>query len=109
MSAPNPTPTTDLDVSALEVAMELARTSETDWPRDLANGLNSDARAHEPRWNEVLGPTKARGTPNGLVVHHGETVGSWGDPDRVDMTFSVTKSFLAVLCGIAVGLSLIHI
>lgn len=96
------------DPAILEDAVERARTSETDWPRDLANGLRSDARVDEPRWGEVLGPTQERGDPNGVVLHRGRTVAEWGEPDRADMTFSVTKSFLAALTGVALGDGLIR-
>ena len=37
----------------------------------------------------------------GVVLRHGYVVATWGDPDRVDMTFSVTKTFLTTLVGIA--------
>src|SRR3954451_25436093 len=36
-----------------------------------------------------------------LIVHRGYVVAEWGEPMRVDMTHSVTKSFLSSLVGIA--------
>jgi CubicO group peptidase (beta-lactamase class C family) len=42
-----------------------------------------------------------RGAPNGLVLHRGLIVAEWGDTTRVDMTFSVAKSYLSLLAGIA--------
>ena len=90
------------DADALAAAVAFAAEAETPWPIDLAAGLNSDPRSREPPpWNEVLGPTKPRGGPNGLVVRGGRVAASWGDPERVDMTFSVTKSYLALLAGVA--------
>lgn len=100
-------PRTGFEPAALARAVQIAAEAETPWPIDLALGLSSDDGIHEPRWNEVLGPTQARGAPNGLVLHQGETVARWGEPDRVDMTFSVTKSFLALLTGLALGDGLI--
>ena len=49
-----------------------------------------------------IGPIKDRGDPTGLIIHHGYIVAEWGDPLRVDMANSVTKSFLSSVVGIAV-------
>lgn len=93
----------------LAAAVAFALEAETKWPRELDRGLNSDALSQEPPpWNEVLGKTKARGGPSGLIRQHGQSLATWGDPTRVDMTFSVTKSFLALLAGIALGDGLIR-
>jgi CubicO group peptidase (beta-lactamase class C family) len=100
--APDAAPGASFDAARLRDAVALAERSETNWPRELDKGINSDTRAHEPKWNEVIGPTQARGDPNGTIWHGGKRVASWGDPNRVDMTFSVTKSFLSLLAGIAV-------
>ncbi|MEM7254735.1 MAG: serine hydrolase [Pseudomonadota bacterium] len=95
-------------MATLQDIVAYANEAESPWPRDLGEGLNSDARNNEPPpWNEVLGPTRPRGGPAGLVRRGGDTLIEWGDIDRVDMTFSVTKSFLALLAGIAVGDGLI--
>ncbi|MCP5156578.1 MAG: serine hydrolase [Ectothiorhodospiraceae bacterium] len=94
---------------ALAAAERFALAAETPWPVELGAGLAADPDSNEPPpWNEVLGPTRDRGGPNGLVVRGGRVVASWGDPSRVDMTFSVTKSYLAVVAGIAVGDGLIR-
>ena len=45
--------------------------------------------------------------PNGLLLQHGRIVASWGDTRRVDMTFSVAKSYLSLLAGLAVADGLI--
>ncbi|MFQ5744981.1 MAG: serine hydrolase domain-containing protein, partial [Acidobacteriota bacterium] len=42
------------------------------------------------------------------VVRHGYIVAEWGDTRRVDMTFSVTKSYLSTLAGIALDRGLIR-
>ena len=54
-----------------------------------------------PPYNKLLGPVFTRGPSCGLVRQHGETLCSWGDTDRPDMTFSVTKTYLAMVAGIA--------
>lgn len=52
-------------------------------------------------YHSILGPTKKRGETNGLIVKDGYIIASWGDTKRVDMTFSVTKSYLSAVTGIA--------
>ncbi len=97
------------DAGKLADAIAFAERAETAWPRELESGLNADPTANEPApWNEVLGPTKSRGGPNGLVIRNGRIAGSWGDTTRVDMTYSATKSYLALLTGIAVADGLIR-
>ena len=56
--------------------------------------------AREP-FHEILGPTKERGVPAGMIIKNGYVVAKWGDIKRVDMTFSVTKSFLSTVAGLA--------
>ena len=51
---------------------------------------------------------KPRGDLTGIVVRHGYIVAEWGEPDRVDVTNSVTKSFLSSVVGAAFDRSLIH-
>lgn len=93
----------------LAEAVTFAEASETHWPVELSAGLNADPNVREPApWNEVLGPTKNRGGPNGLIIRGGKVVARWGDTARVDMTFSVAKSYLALLAGIALGRGLIR-
>src|SRR5262249_18003195 len=56
-----------------------------------------------PPHNEILGPVRPRGGPNGLVQRGGVVVARWGDTQQVDFTFSVAKSYLSLLAGIAVA------
>lgn len=58
-------------------------------------------------WSAVLGPVSERGPSAGLVLKKGRIVGQWGDTGRPDMTFSIAKSYLAVLTGLAVDDGLI--
>lgn len=86
----------------------LATASEVDWPRDLDKApLPGLTELEPPPWNEVLGPLFPRGGPNGIVLKEGRTVVEWGDPDRCDLTFSIAKSYLSILAGIALGDGLI--
>lgn len=90
----------------LKAAATLAQTSEIDWPRDLAQALEQGV-LDAPPYNIPRGPVAVRGGTNGLVLRHGETVVSWGNIERPDFTFSVAKSYLALLAGIAIGDGLI--
>lgn len=86
--------------SALAQAAAYAQENETDWGTDLAAVIAHNNELEAP-WNDILGPTQDRGGPAGLIVRHGMIVQEWGDVRRVDMSFSVSKSYLALLAGIA--------
>lgn len=94
------------DAALLAEAVALAEAHETPWPRDLRAHIEA-GHFEPPPLNAILGPVTPRGGPNGLVLHRGRVVARWGDTRRVDMTFSVAKSYLAILAGIAVGEGLI--
>ena len=68
-----------------------------------------DFSGHGERWGEIIGPMpKERGAPNGVVIRNGYVVSEWGDTDRVDLTFSVTKSFVSAVAGLAFDRGLIR-
>jgi CubicO group peptidase (beta-lactamase class C family) len=93
-------------MNALDEAIGYALSHETPWPRDLRAHLESGFFEPPPD-NEVLGPIRPRGGPNGMVLWRGEAVARWGDTRQVDFTFSVAKSYLSLLAGIAVADGLI--
>ena len=98
-----------MDSAKLAEAIAFARAHESLGARDLAGGLASVGPSNEPpEWREVTGPTRPRGAPNGLILRHGSLVAEWGDSEQVDLTFSATKSYLAVLAGVAVARGLIR-
>ena len=90
-------------------AVAFAEAEETAWPRalDRAGALPGLTEIEPPPWNEVLGPLFPRGGPNGLILRGGRIAASWGETDRADLTFSIAKSYLAVLAGLAIGDGLI--
>ena len=51
--------------------------------------------------NAVLGPLKPMGGVNGLVVRGGYLAAEFGDTLRTDMTYSVAKSYLSTVAGLA--------
>ncbi|MDO9712052.1 serine hydrolase domain-containing protein [Paracraurococcus lichenis] len=95
-----------LDPAALSAAVDFALGHESPWPRDIRAHLEAGFFEGPPD-NAILGPVRPRGGPNGLVLRHGRLAARWGDTRQVDMTFSVAKSYLAILAGIAVGDGLI--
>lgn len=50
---------------------------------------------------EVVGPLLDGRGASGVVVRGGAVLASWGDPARVEMAFSATKSVLALVAGVA--------
>jgi CubicO group peptidase (beta-lactamase class C family) len=92
---------TGFDPEKLEAAVKLARKSETHWRRELGEQLFHDA-VLEPASAAPLGPTLDRSGPSGLILRHGYVVAEWGETDRVEMAFSITKSYLSTVAGLAV-------
>jgi len=82
------------DQARLTDAIAFAEAHESPWPRDLekAGDVPGLSQFERPPWNEALGPFKPRGGTNGILLKGGRIVGRWGDPGRVDMTFSIAKS-----------------
>ncbi len=95
-----------MDSARLRQAVEFAVASESKAPRDLALA-HYQTFGREP-FGEAVGAFRERGDPTGIVVRGGYIVAEWGDPHRVDMTFSVTKSFLSTVVGVAVDRGLIR-
>ena len=97
---------------ALEAAVAFAVAHESPWPRSLfyPDGRyvgNVEWNETGP-WSEVVGPVRERGGPAGLILRHGRIIAEWGDIARSDVTFSIAKSYLAVVAGIAADEGLIR-
>jgi len=95
-----------LDGGRLKEAVAFAVASETRAPRDLALE-HALSYAREP-YDDPIGPFKERGPATGVILRHGYVVAEWGEPSRVDMTFSVSKSFLSAVVGVAYDRGLIQ-
>lgn len=87
------------DEASLQQAVDFAVENENSVERDLRIAILKGF-SHEP-YHELAGPVRKRGGPAGMIVKDGYIVASWGDLDRVDMTFSVTKSYLSTVAGLA--------
>lgn len=93
------------DPEALDAAVAFAMARDSHWPRSLfyPDGRyvgNVEWNETGP-WSEVVGPVRERGGPAGVILKGGRRVAEWGDPTRPDVSFSVAKSYLAVLAGLA--------
>ncbi len=87
-----------MNADDIENAVEYAKDNESSNSRDLNIHLNT--RTNEP-YNNIIGPVKERGPMTGMIIKDGYLVAEWGEPHRVDMTFSVSKSFLSTIVGVA--------
>jgi CubicO group peptidase (beta-lactamase class C family) len=95
-----------MDPRLVERAVAFAKENQNKESKDLAAVIWS-SWGREPGFR-ILGPTRHRGDTNGMILRHGYIVAEWGDTRRVDMTFSVTKSFLSTLAGLALDRGLIR-
>jgi hypothetical protein len=91
---------------AVAAAVAHAEAYDSPWVRNLNQHLNA-GHFEPPPWNEIIGPTRGRGGPSGVILSGGRIVAEWGTPWRPDMTFSVAKSFISVCVGLAVDDGLI--
>jgi len=95
-----------LDPAKLQTAIAFAQASESKNPRSME--ANHDRTFGREPFGFAIGPFADRGEPTGLIIYKGYVVAAWGEPDRPDMTHSVTKSFLSVIVGLAVDDGLIR-
>ena len=95
-----------MDSDKLKMAISFAMENEYSGSRDLRVAILKGF-SREP-YHKIAGPTKKRGGPAGLILKEGYIVAKWGDVERVDMTFSVTKSYLSTIAGLALDKGLIQ-
>jgi CubicO group peptidase (beta-lactamase class C family) len=90
-----------MDASKLETAIQFAQAHETNWPRDFS--------LQNKIFGAPLGPVaKSRAGTNGLVIRRGYVVAEFGDTNNVTPTYSVAKSMLSTVAGVAVRDRLIN-
>jgi CubicO group peptidase (beta-lactamase class C family) len=94
---------------SLTAAATLAQAHEMPWPRDPTADPSRWGVHHDdpPPFNRLRGPVHARGSQSGVVWQHGTEIAAWGEPARADLTFSVAKTYLALLAGVAQGQGLL--
>lgn len=89
-----------VDKAKLDAAVAFAVAHENPDSKDLAVVIPNQFRNEAP-YNTLIGPTQPRAAANGLIIRHGSVIAEWGDTGRADMTFSVTKTFLSTVVGVA--------
>ena len=87
----------------LAAASAFAEAHETPWTRDpLREPQRFGVHHDDPSpWNRLRGPVYERGPCSGVVWQDGVEIASWGQPGRSDQAFSVAKTCLALLAGVA--------
>ncbi len=90
----------------LQAAVNYAIAAEVKNPRSMEEN-HYRTFGKEP-FGEGVGPFADRGAPTGLIIYKGYVLAQWGEPQRCDMTHSVTKSFLAATVGLALDRGLIR-
>ncbi len=95
-----------MNADKLKEAIAYCISQESSNPRSMEQS-HVQSFGREPFGN-AIGPFKDRGDVTGIIVHKGYIVAEWGEPFRVDMTHSVTKSFLSSVIGLAVDKGLIR-
>jgi CubicO group peptidase (beta-lactamase class C family) len=84
-----------MDAARLQAAVAFAQTRETNWPKDFST--------QEKIFGTLLGPIpSSRAGTNGVIIRHGSVVAEFGDTNAADPTYSVAKSMLATVAGVAV-------
>ena len=96
-----------MNAALVAEAVKAAVDREIAGNRDLNLEQATTFGRDEP-FDAVIGPLKPRGPASGLIVHNGYIVAEWGEPIRVDVTNSVTKTFLTTVIGLAWQRGLIH-
>src|SRR3954451_23369080 len=100
---------------ALREATRFAQAHESPWPRDPAAPPGPGGKpwgVHHndpPPFNRLRGHVHPRGPQSGVIWIKGKEVAAWGEPDRADQTYSVAKTYLALLAGIAQERGLLNI
>ncbi len=96
----------DIDAEKINAAIEFAKENEYSESKDLRQAILKGFEG-EP-YHKIEGPTKKRGGPAGMILKNGNIIAQWGDTKRVDMTFSVTKSFLSTTALLALDEGLLQ-
>ena len=88
------------DPQALQSAVDFALAHESTQNRDTAADLKATFGKREPDFR-IMGPTKSWDAMCGIIINDGYVAAKWGPVDRVDMTHSISKTFLSTTVGLA--------
>ena len=96
-------------MNSIEKAIDYSVAHEINWPRDPLDAPRQWGVHHDDPapWNQLLGPVHGRVGVSGMILRDGKVWQSWGDIQRADLTFSVAKTYLGLLAGVAHGRGLL--
>jgi CubicO group peptidase (beta-lactamase class C family) len=92
-------PWNGVDTDALDRAVRAQEQRPLPGIEDMGTYLA--AQVADASHRDVIGPLLDGGGASGVVVRRGTVLASWGDPTRVEMAYSATKSVLSLVAGIA--------
>lgn len=91
-----------MDPDGIQEAIEFSRDHLTGIPQKALLAIQEWRSGNEDTHRETIGPVRDHGEEvTGVIVKDGYLVAEWGDPERVDMSYSVTKSFVTLATGLA--------
>jgi CubicO group peptidase (beta-lactamase class C family) len=96
-----------IDPQRLAGALAQARAIQSNIGHDLLQVMSEKNMKREGTPG-IVGEMRPRGDFNGLLLRHGYIVAEFGDTERVDMTFSASKTFLSLVAGLTVDRGLIE-
>jgi hypothetical protein len=85
----------------LQQAINFAMAHETGWARSPDQSPWGVHQTDPAPWNRLFGPVHERGGVCGVIMQDGNVLAGFGDTGRADLTFSVAKTYLALLAGVA--------
>lgn len=88
-----------MDLGSLSNVVTRASSRWTHEAADIERYVSSQVSDEHHR--EVMGPLLAASGASGVVNVAGREVATWGDPDVAEMAFSVTKSVVSLVAGLA--------
>jgi hypothetical protein len=95
-----------IDTLKLQEAIDFAINNETKLPKNL--WLSQALQFGKEPFSDPVGPMSSRGPAAGIIVYKGYIIAEWGNPNSVEMSNSVTKSFLSTVVGLAYQKGLIN-
>ena len=96
----------NMNAALLDSAVRFALKNDSKTKYNLREAILSSYK-NEPGF-KIAGPVQDRGKPAGMIIRKGYIVAQWGDINRIDMTFSTTKSYLSTVAGLAIDQGLIR-
>lgn len=97
-----------MNAELVQRAIRFSKDNPTSIPRQPELAIQQWRAGNEDTHREIIGPVRDHGGVTGMIVKDGYIVAEWGDTERVDMSYSVTKSFITLVMGVAVGRGLVE-